>query len=811
MEINKKNLESLNNDKPFTEEESSFDYKEWLAIFFHYWYLFVIGLILSLGIAYLQNRKFIPTYYSSGTLIINESKNNYTGTQALMEGFKVDDGMRNINNQIIILRSNDLITKVFDSLPNFFIDYISQGNFKTRNLYKNSPVFIKADYVAPEAYNIYFKISINPNGTFEITAEDNKMYEDFKISAKFGQTIQHNLFFISVSKNYTLNEKREIYFRFRSRESLVMEFTTRLRFNPRINDSNVLEVGLESETPERDVDFLNALFNTYLADNLEKKNIVAIRTMEFIDNQLSNVSKSLEVSKDEMTSFRQRNQIVDVSSHSSELIGKATGYDTEMSNIRLKENYLDYLTKYLKTNMEDGTVVAPSGLGLNEPMLMALVQQINELHVKRSEVTEKNMFYAKYTREIENIKIAINEVVKNMKVALEIEKNDINNRYSKVRQDIRRLPQIEVELSGIDRKYKMDDSYYTFFLQKRAEAQILKASNTPDNQILDKARTKGATNTDKRTKTTLIFFALGLVIPAIIVILIELLNNTIHSVKDVIKNSPFQLIGMVRHTNSNDPLLVAKNPRSAFTEMFRVIRTRIEFIAQRKKNIMIMITSGESGDGKTYFCTNLACIYGMASPKTVLVDMDIRKPSIIQRFNIQQTNGVTNFFINECTLDDIIIKMPDVDFDFIPSGAVPPNCGELIRSEKLVDMFRELRSRYDYIIVDTSPIGIVADAYALAMQADVNLFIVRNEKTNKSFYKKLTAQLKLDNVPNLYTVINDISLDVTSYYSSYYSRSNNYGYGYGYAYGGYTYGYTSKRKRKEMANYHKYYQDDKDL
>lgn len=134
MEINKKNLESLNNDKPFTEEESSFDYKEWLAIFFHYWYLFVIGLILSLGIAYLQNRKFIPTYYSSGTLIINESKNNYTGTQALMEGFKVDDGMRNINNQIIIMRSNDLITKVFDSLPNFFIDYISQGNFKTRNL-----------------------------------------------------------------------------------------------------------------------------------------------------------------------------------------------------------------------------------------------------------------------------------------------------------------------------------------------------------------------------------------------------------------------------------------------------------------------------------------------------------------------------------------------------------------------------------------------------------------------------------------------------------------------------------------------------
>ncbi len=804
MEINK-------NDKSFTEEESSFDIKEWLSIFFHYWYLFVIGLILSLGIAYLQNRKYLPSYLTSGTLIIEDKKSDISGAQELMQGFAVNDGLRNMQNQIIVLQSNDLITKVFDSLPDFNIDYISQGNFKTRNLYKNSPVFIRIDYVAPEAYNILFKMSINPDGKFKITAEDNKMYDDLLIKGVFGKPIQHNLFFITAIRNYTLNEKRDVYFQFRSRESLVAEFSSRLTFNPLVQGASVLQVSLVGENPDRDVDFINALLGTYLEDNLEKKNIVASRTMQFIDNQLSSVSKSLEVSEGELTDFRQRNQIVDVTSHSTEIMGKATTFDAEGSNLKLKENYLNYLTKYLKTNMDEGSVVAPSSLGLSEPMLMSLVQQINELQLKRSEVTEKNFFYGKYTRDIENVKNAINEVVKNMKATMDIERNEFNSRYSKVKSDLSRLPGIEVQMGGIERKYKMDDEYYTFFLEKRAEAQILKASNTPDNQILDKARIKGVTNTDKRSKTTLIFFALGLLIPALIVVILELLNNTIHSVKDVVKNSHFQLIGMVRHTNSSDPLLVAKNPRSAFTEMFRVIRTRIEFIAQRKNNIMIMVTSGESGDGKTYFCTNLACIYGMASSKTLLVDMDIRKPSINQRLNIQQTNGVTNYLINECALDDIIIKMPEVDFDFIPSGTVPPNCGELIRSEKLVEMFRELRSRYDYIIVDTSPIGIVADAYSLATQSDVNLFIVRNEKTSKSFFRKLTSQLKLDNIPNLYTVINDISLDVTSYYSSYYSRGNSYGYGYGYAYGGYTYGYTSKRKKKEMANYHKYYQDDKEL
>jgi capsular exopolysaccharide synthesis family protein len=206
------------------------------------------------------------------------------------------------------------------------------------------------------------------------------------------------------------------------------------------------------------------------------------------------------------------------------------------------------------------------------------------------------------------------------------------------------------------------------------------------------------------------------------------------------RNSEFQVIGMVRHTQSFDTLLVPKNPRSAFTEAFRVIRTRIEFIVQRKKNIMIMITSGESGDGKTYFGINLAGIYAMSSAKTILVDMDIRKPSVNGRFNITNTEGVTNYLIGQCELEDVILRLPGVDYDILPAGTVPPNAGELIRSEKLLDMFAILRKQYDFIIVDTSPIGIVADAYSLAQISDVNLYVVRNEKTSKSVLKKITSQ-----------------------------------------------------------------------
>ena len=453
--------------------------------------------------------------------------------------------------------------------------------------------------------------------------------------------------------------------------------------------------------------------------------------------------------------------------------------------------------------------MAPTNLGLNEPMLMSLVEQINQMIIKRSELTEKNMFYSKYTQDINNVKHAINEVVKNMQTSNKIQKKDLDRRLGEVEKQIQQLPEKELEMIGIERNYRMNDSYYTMFLQKRAEAQILKASNTPDNNILDRARTTSVTNSGDKSKITITFLVLGLLLPAAYVVLKELLNNTIHSNKDVERYCSFPLIGMVRHTSSESPYVVTNNPRSSF----RIIRTRIEFLAKRKTDITIMVTSSESGDGKTYFSINLACIYSMASPKTLLIDMDIRKPSLYSRLGCQNTIGVSNYLANQCTLDEIITRPPNAGFDFITAGTVPPNAGELIRSDNLVEMIKELRKRYEFIIVDTSPIGIVADAYSFASLSDINLFVIRSGKTNKNFVKNLTSQLNADNVTHFYSILNDVQVH-TNYYSQYYSRryaygsSKQYGYSYGYGYG---YGYTAsgnKKKKEGSDTYFQYYQDD---
>ena len=267
-----------NKQKFNDEEESGFDIKEWISLFLHFWYLFIIFGLLALGLAYLKNRSLIESYQSSGTIIIEESR--YAGgSQALMQGFGVKSGYSNVDNQIVMLTSYDLINRVVDSLPQMKVDYISKGRFKTRNLYNTSPIVINTDYIDSKAYGALFKISLRSNGTFTITDEDGAVDKNLKIEGHYGEPLQHNLFFITVNPQNQQIANQDLYFRFRSKESLVSDFISRLDLKFVLEGSSVLNVSLVSETPDRDIDFINKLSETFLAENLERKNDAATKTM----------------------------------------------------------------------------------------------------------------------------------------------------------------------------------------------------------------------------------------------------------------------------------------------------------------------------------------------------------------------------------------------------------------------------------------------------------------------------------------------------------------------------------------------------
>lgn len=766
------------------DDEGSLNFNplEWLFTFLHYWYLFVIALVIAMGLAMLKNRRWIPTYYSQGTIVIKESGTYGGSASALMSGFGVDAGYKNVNNQMIMLGSYDLMSRVVDSLPFLNVEYITQGRFKTRQLYRQTPILVESTRLDPRAYGVLYQVNFEDDGTLRIASTNEDTPLDLK--ARYGEPVSCPLFDITIWPTELMVNSGKIYFRFRSHESLVDEFMSRLKLSFVTEGSTVLALSLVSETPQRDCEFIDELAKIYLLQNLEQKNEVAENSIRFINEQLKNLQSSLQVSEGAMTDFRQENKIIDVNSYAGQIMGYLNTYDQQKMEIRLRETYFDYLINYIHTNIENDAVIMPSTMGVTDASLVSLVKQLNDLRIQRGELTEKNVYYAKYTKDMENVKASIEELVNSMRAAMAIEKEDLQRRTSEAEAMLRTLPQKELQMVAIERNYRIDDNYYTFFLQKRAEAEIQKASNTPDNSIMDKARTTAIMNAKAKSKTTSTYLIIGFLIPLVLIILSELLNNKIRSPKDVVKMKMFRLIGTLRHAKNQNPTLVRASPRSSYAEMLRAIRTRIEFVLRRKDKMVICITSTESGDGKTFLATNLAALYAMAGKKVLLVDMDLRKPNIHTKLGLENGVGVSNYLIGDCEEEDVYTRDTPFGFDFIHAGTIPPNPGELVHSDKLADTIKRARENYDFIIIDTSPIGLVPDAYAIIEQSDMCLYVIRCMQTNKSFCKQTLEQMQevVENPEKIQLVLSDIPTEGRHSYGS------GYGYGYG-GYGGYGYGH----------------------
>jgi len=272
------------NDALFGEEESSFDWKEWLFKILNYWYLFVIGVVIAFGASYLKNRSWLPTYQTTGTILIEEYGGNRMpyGSQSLLQGFGVDPGYRNINNQVIMLGSYDLLCRVVDSLPFMNIDYKTIGRFKTRNLYTSTPIIIESTRIHPDAYGLDFQISLKEDGSFNITLPSYDEYKDFSVSGQYGQLVETPFADFTVYPTENMVANAQMYFCFRSRESLVSDFSSRLTLNFLSEGSSVLAISLISTTPGRDKDFIDKLCEVYLADNLARKNDVADNTIKLL-------------------------------------------------------------------------------------------------------------------------------------------------------------------------------------------------------------------------------------------------------------------------------------------------------------------------------------------------------------------------------------------------------------------------------------------------------------------------------------------------------------------------------------------------
>jgi capsular exopolysaccharide family len=765
----------------------SIDIVSWLLKFLRYWYLFVIISVIALSLAYVKNKSWTPTYKTATTVLIQDARTS-TSRNDLSGGFQGlgMGGVRSAHiNQMIMIKSFDFISRVVDSLDVNY-DIYEKHRFKSTNLYKRSQITIKSTYVANRAYGKEFLIKGLSDSTFSISyAGINHSYMDqllrkgylpsepFEMVANYDKPFQHSFFFLTVSKSdFFRSPDYEVYVKFMSKPSLVGNYQARLNTRLLQEASSVVEVSITGKVEQRDVDFLNLLNREFAHQNLDYKNSSAERAIEYLDRQLAIIRDSIDSSEQKLNTFQATTGMYtqNLSTTKSQQLISLEEDETELN---LNKQYMSLLEDELN---KDGFLTDPSATGISNAPLSALVAQYNNLLKDTRELGPLNTIKISNERRIEELTTQIKGMVQTLKDSYNLTNEDLQNRLSKARGQLASSSKHERDLLTHTRDFNLNNSYYNIILQRRLENQLQKASNSPDNTVIDDPRVMGIVNNDEKKNNYILFLSIGLLLPFIFVSCKEILFKYSIQTRDELERiSKLPVLGTIEHSKRKDFMVVKNFPRSSFAEGFRNLRSRMEFMAKKEKPVSMLVTSTEPKDGKTFIAINLSSIYGMANKRVIVVDFDLRRPMMTKSLNFENKKGLSNYLISQVSLEDVIYKHPELEVDIIPAGVTPPNPSELIRSERTKELLEILYQKYDYVILDCSPVGLVSDAYFLARQVDVVLYVVKNEKTNRNFFRYTIKELLDDNISNIALIYNDVNIQ-SGYYGSrrYYGKSAYY-------------------------------------
>ena len=794
--------ETTNYKPQQSADEQSIDIKQLIYICLSHWYLFVIGVVVALAVGFAINKYKPNVYQASGTVIIKD-KGGVDPT-ALMTNLNTNT--QNVENEMAIMRSYTLTERTVKKM-NLEVSYFDKGRVSTLELYKTSPFTVEFDRSVPQTVGIVYEISNLGDETMELhgTANAYSKYDfvlcqslggypqkiDFTCKCKQGEWIDngYNRIRIVLNERYKAetDNSRKLSFRIHSYPQLVNQMS-RFTVSSISKQASVASIVMTGQNPLKIVEFINALMNEYVNSGLEKKNMVSENTIQFIDNELTGIQESLSSAESELKDFRTQNDLMNLDMQASQIYSNLKAFEKEKAEMTVNFKIYQRLQDYIKEQIDDPERLAsPSTMGINDPLLNRLVAELVTLsQTKATQLltqTEQHPQIVKLDEQIVTTKKTLLETINNLVINAQMGLDEIDKRIAKAVSETRVLPEKQQQLINYQRNFNFNDETYKYLMQRRAEAQILKASNTPDNEILDIARLDRVSKISPRTSMNyLVALILGLLIPALYLFLKDFFNVSINDRKDIEKLTSFPIIGQVALASGKDPLVVVNNPKAPIAESFRSIRTNVEFLTQGKEKSTILVTGDMQSIGKTFNSINVASIYALYGKKTVLLGFDMRKPKLYKEFGLSNSLGLSSFLSNKESLDSIIQNTAAIpSLDVITSGPIPPNPAELIASEKCKELFDLLRERYDYIIIDTPPVGLVTDAFLLMKYSDVNLFIVRQGVTNKNIFGSIIKDLEQRNL-NISIVLNGIQTN-----KGYgYGYGKKYGYGYGYAYG---YGY----------------------
>ena len=801
-------------------KEENIDVKELLFKYLIHWPWFVGAVVVCLIAAWVYLYTSTPVYNISATVLIKDDKKG--GSAGMLSGLESLglDGMvsssQNIDNEIEVLRSKTIVKEVVEDLG-LYISYTDEDEFPSRNMYKTSPVQVS---LTPQEADLLeepmiVEMTLQPQGSMDVTVkiDDDEYQKHFeKLPAVFPTDKGTLAFFltpdsISSSKRIleetTASEKttRNITATINKPLAVAKAYCKNMTIEPTSKTTSVAVISLKNSNVQRGKDFINKLLEMYNINTNNDKNEVAQKTAEFINERISIISKELGSTEKDLESFKRGAGITDLTSDAQIALTGSAEYEKKRVENQTQINLLQDLQKYMQN---EGYEVLPSNIGLQDLNLAAAINRYNEVLVERKRLlrtsTENNPTIINLDTSIsamkENVQVSLDRVLR----GLFITKADLDREANRYSRRISEAPGQEREFVSIARQQEIKAGLYLMLLQKREENAITLAATANNAKIIDDAIADDAPVSPKRKMIYLIALVLGVGIPVGVIYLLELTKFKIEGRSDVEKLTSLPIVGDIPLTDEKQgAIAVFENQNNLMSETFRNIRTNLQFMLENDKKV-ILVTSTVSGEGKSFISANLAISLSLLGKKVVIVGLDIRKPGLNKVFNIPRKEvGITQYLANpEKNLMDLV-QLSDVSKNLyiLPGGTVPPNPTELLARDGLDKAIETLKENFDYVILDTAPVGMVTDTLLIGRVADLSVYVCRADYTRKNEYTLINELIDGNKLPNLCTVINGLDLKKRKY--GYYYGYGKYGkyYGYGKRYGyGYGYGETSDNKEK---------------
>ena len=749
-----------------------------------------------------------PVYNISATVLIkDDKKGGGAGMASELENLGLDgliSSSQNIDNEIEVLRSKTIAKEVVIDL-NLYISYKDEDEFPAKDMYKTSPVQVNLIPQEAELLDdpMIVEMALQPQGSLDINVKvgDDEFQKHFdKLPAVFPTARGTLAFFMSpdslISKgtdDVDLAKKvRNITATINNPLRVARWYCKSMTIEPTSKTTSVAVISLKNSSLRRGQDFINKLLEMYNINTNNDKNEIAQKTAEFIDERIGIISKELGSTEESLETFKRNAGITDLTSEAQIALTGNAEYEKKRVENQTQINLVEDLRRYMRGNEYE---VLPGNIGLQDAGLVAQIDRYNEMLVERKRLlrtsTENNPTIINLDTSIRAMKMNVDVTLDRTLQGLLITKADLDREASRFSRRINEAPGQERQFVSIARQQEIKSGLYLLLLQKREENAITLAATANNAKIIDDAIADEIPVSPKGKMIYLVALVLGVGIPVGVIYLINLTKFRIEGRSDVEKLTSIPIVGDIPLTDEKQgAIAVFENQNNLMSETFRNIRTNLQFMLENDKKV-ILVTSTVSGEGKSFISANLAISLSLLGKKVIIVGLDIRKPGLNKVFNIPRKEvGITQYLANpEKNLMDLV-QLSDVSKNLyiLPGGTVPPNPTELLARDGLDKAIETFKKSFDYVILDTAPVGMVTDTLLIGRVADLSVYVCRADYTHKNEYTLINELAENNKLPKLCTVINGLDLKRRKYgyyygygkYGKYYGYGKRYGYGYGY-------------------------------